>query len=116
MARVDAVAIRRVLANLLDNAVKYSPAGSEITVTVSADDPVVSLAVMDEGPGIPAEERERVFESFYRGESPLQLRTRGLGIGLAVVQALTQVMGGSVQAEDSSTGGARLVVRLQRGD
>jgi two-component system sensor histidine kinase KdpD len=103
-----------VLANLLDNAVKYSPPGSEVTVTVSGDDTTVTLAVEDEGPGIAAGERELVFESFYRGESRVQLRTRGLGIGLAVVRALTDAMGGSVRAEEGRGGGACLVVVLRR--
>jgi two-component system, OmpR family, sensor histidine kinase KdpD len=114
VALVDAVAFQRILANLLDNAVKYSPVGSQISVTASVDEDRVILAVADEGPGIPAHERDLVFESFYRGESRVQLRTRGLGIGLAVTRALVEGMDGSVRVDATTRHGARLVVSLRR--
>jgi two-component system OmpR family sensor kinase len=111
IASVDPDALLRLLANLLDNAVKYSPVGSQITVTLDAGRDTVVLAVADEGPGIPADERGQVFESFYRSDSPERLRTRGLGIGLSVVRSLAEAMYGSVYVDDVATG-TRLVVRL----
>ena len=72
------------------------------------------LAVADEGAGIAADERDLVFESFYRGESRAQMRTRGLGIGLAVTRALVEGMDGSVRVDATTRHGARLVVSFRR--
>jgi signal transduction histidine kinase len=100
-----------VLDNLIENALNYSPPGSSITVewTAAGDDAV--LAVLDEGPGVSAEERERVFERFFRGEAA-RGGAPGTGLGLAVVSALVQRWEGSVRLTAREARGTRAEVRL----
>lgn len=106
----DPEALERVVANLLINAVKFSPSGSTVRVSVAPSERGAVLMVDDEGPGIAPEERERIFERFYRGGSEAALRSRGAGIGLAVVRELLDAVGASIEVTDSPTGGARFVV------
>src|SRR5207244_6758797 len=87
-AFTDPAAVERILGNFLSNAAKYSPPGSTITVTVEPAGARALLAVTDQGPGIPADERTRVFTRFYRSETEATHRTRGAGIGLAIVKEL----------------------------
>ena len=118
---VDADALRQVLLNLVDNAVKYGPAGQTIRVSLGAGarDQVL-LAVQDEGPGIPAEEAERIWAPYYRLPADADGSIGGSGIGLAVVRDLAERMGGRAyvtNARNRSDGrltGARFVVELQR--
>ena len=106
----DAGALRSLLRNLIDNAIKYG-ASSPVTVRVSDDGEAVRLQVDDGGPGIPPEERERVFDRFHRREgSPAD----GSGLGLAIVQAIARQHGGQVTLGDAPTGGLRVEVRLPR--
>lgn len=111
-AMANVGALERVLANLLTNAVKFSPPDSTIRVRVSPTDDCALLEVIDEGDGIAEADRERVFTRFYRGDSDAARRTRGAGIGLAVVRELVQQMGGTVSAHPNSPGGTRMVVRF----
>lgn len=111
----DPAAIEQIASNLLSNAVKFAPTGSRIGVSLDVDGDDAVLVVEDDGPGIAPAERERVFSRFYRGSSDAALRTRGAGIGLAVVAELTTTLHGSVSVGDSPSGGARFVVRLPRG-
>jgi signal transduction histidine kinase len=109
----DPTAVRQILTNLLDNAVKYGPAGQTVTVGCRIDDGLVRLWVDDQGPGVPASERDHVWEPFVRleQESHTGVAT-GTGLGLAVVRQLAQVMGGHAWVEDAPGGGARFVVTL----
>lgn len=121
--RVDPVRIKLVLANLLGNAVKYSPRGGAITIGVRAvpgrepsETGQVELAVTDEGPGIPQELRERVFEKFFRVE---QVRpdanrgVRGTGIGLFLCRQIIEAHGGRIWCEDGPNGrGLRVAFSL----
>ena len=94
---VDAVLFEQVLFNLLDNAAKYSPSGSLITISGWRDNGFVRLAVIDEGPGIPPGDLERVFEKFYRvGGS--DRRRPGTGLGLAICRGFVEAMGGTITA------------------
>ncbi|MHB1986710.1 MAG: sensor histidine kinase [Acidimicrobiales bacterium] len=108
---VDKRRFERIIANLLDNAQHY--AGGATRVVVTADALVARVAVEDEGPGVPVDERERIFDRFSRGSSG---RRRGLGegtgLGLAIVAEHTRVLGGRVWAEDNGARGARFVVEL----
>jgi signal transduction histidine kinase len=118
----DFLKLHRVLANLLDNAVRHSPDGGTITVEVGGDNAEAFLSVTDEGAGVPVEDRERVFQRFVSlATEPYskEMRKRGAGIGLYVVKGLVQAHGGSVYVEEigeHGTGeqgsGARFVVRL----
>jgi signal transduction histidine kinase len=102
--------LQRVVRNLLDNAARH--ADSRVAVELRTSDDVVELAVDDDGPGIPFDDRERVFERFTRLDDGRARDAGGLGLGLAMVKAITEQHGGTVIVEDSTLGGARLRVRL----
>jgi len=108
--------LHRLVLNLLDNAVRYSPDGAEISLTTRRDSKAgsVVLEVADSGPGIPEAMRERMFERFVRGQSSSDTASSdGTGLGLAMVRAIAASHGGTVSAERSERlGGARLVVTL----
>jgi signal transduction histidine kinase len=110
---VDPGALRQILLNLLDNAVKYGPVGQEVRIALarSPDGRFARIVVEDEGPGIPRERRERVWEPFYRLDRDADSAVAGSGIGLSVVRELATKLGGSARIEDSRVG-ARLVVEL----
>lgn len=112
VAMADPRAIERVLANLLTNAAKFSPAGATVEVALRKGDASAILTVSDHGPGIAAEDRLRVFTRFYRGESDVARSTRGAGIGLAVVHELVTQMGGDIAVRGREPNGTTMVVRL----
>jgi signal transduction histidine kinase len=108
-ANVDQAAFRQILLNLLDNAVKYGPAGQTIVVTVERRDGAAIVTVTDEGPGIPADARSRIWEPYRRLVTASTSAVAGTGIGLAVVRRLVERHGGSVHVEDGPGAGARFV-------
>jgi signal transduction histidine kinase len=109
---VDPDAMRQILLNLLDNAVKYGPAAQQVVIGVERSGGRVRLSVDDQGPGIPARERRRVWRSFERLERDRRSSVAGTGIGLAVVRDLVALHGGSARVERGARGGARFVVEL----
>jgi signal transduction histidine kinase len=111
-ARVDRGALRQMLLNLLDNAVKYGPPGQTVTVGLEGAGERIRLWVADEGPGVPPEQRERVWEPFYRLERDVSSATAGSGIGLFVVRELAHLQDGEVSVDVTSAGGARFVIDL----
>jgi signal transduction histidine kinase len=111
-APVDAGAVRQVVLNLLDNAVKYGPAGQRVTVALTREDSRAAIAVEDEGPGIPPGERQHVWEAYWRLPRDSASAVGGSGIGLAVVKELVEAHGGSVAVTAGAAGGARFVVRF----
>lgn len=113
LARGNPQALDQVLVNLLENASKYTPEGSHIDVGCRRDATGVQLWVADDGPGIPAQHRERIFERFYRVDAGRSRQLGGTGLGLAIVRHLVEAMGGTVTCEASETGGARFRVWLQ---
>ncbi len=105
----------RCALNLIDNAIKHSGEGASVTITASEDDEDVWLRVRDTGPGIPAEDLAHVFERFYRVDRSRARGGRGgAGLGLPIVRALVESMGGSVEAESAEGGGALFTLRLPR--
>lgn len=111
----DVNGLERIVTNLLSNAVKFSPTGTRITVTVgpgSKEGYDAEMVVSDEGPGIPAEERQRVFTRFFRGSGDAVVQTRGVGIGLSVVAEFVARLHGEVDIDDAPGGGARFTVRF----
>jgi len=100
---VDPVQLDQVLTNLLENAGRHAPKGSEIQVSVLWLHGAVQVRVSDEGPGIPFDERDRVFEAFYRGSSSPE--TPGSGLGLAIAKAVVVAHGGRIWIEDNPDGG-----------
>jgi two-component system sensor histidine kinase KdpD len=105
----DPVYMDQVLRNVLTNAAKYSPAGSEIDIRAERMGDEVVISVMDRGPGVPEEELERIFERFYRREETSRYQ-RGAGLGLTVCRRLMEAQCGRVWAEQRPGGG--LIIRL----
>lgn len=109
----QASALRTLLRNLLENAVKYTPAPGRVDVALQAMDGQAILTVDDSGPGIPAADRARVFDRFYRASAQQGSATTGSGLGLAIVQAIAQHHGAQVTLHDAPTlGGLRVSVQL----
>jgi signal transduction histidine kinase len=97
---------------LVDNALEHAPAGSSVAIAVGRRGAAVELSVTDAGPGIPAAERERIFEPFARLDGPARRRRGGAGLGLAIARRLIAAHGGTVAATAAADGGARFVVTL----
>jgi two-component system sensor histidine kinase TctE len=99
-----------VVTNLVGNAAKYSPEETRITVIVRERKGRAEVCVDDEGPGVPAAEREQVFSRFFRGRGDAVVNTRGAGLGLAIVSEFAASMGGQVKVSAADSGGARFTV------
>jgi two-component system sensor histidine kinase KdpD len=106
----DPMQVDQVLTNLIENAARHSPAGGIVRIDVQRDGDAIRVRVADDGPGIPPELREKVFEAFYRGrEEP---ERPGSGLGLAIAQAIVTAHGGRIWVEEIATGGSALVFEL----
>ncbi|HTI63434.1 MAG TPA: HAMP domain-containing sensor histidine kinase [Gemmatimonadaceae bacterium] len=108
----DRDALRQILLNLLDNAVKYGPAGQTVTVGSEIAGDRARIWVEDQGPGIPHEDRRRVWDPYVRLNREAESATGGSGIGLSVVRELVELHSGRTRAESSRGGGARVVIEL----
>jgi len=113
LLNLDAALMERVLCNLLENAVKYTPPGSQITLAAVTEPDRVVLSVEDDGPGLPAGREEQLFNKFSRGEK--ESSTPGVGLGLAICRAIVETHGGRIWAERSALGGAAFKIALPRG-
>jgi len=98
-----------VVRNLVDNAIRYTPAGGRVDLSVGTEAHVVSITVQDTGPGIPGDERTRVFDPFYR---VLGNEATGSGLGLSIVSTVVRRLGGEVVLGDGDVSGLRVTVRL----
>ncbi|MEU7116745.1 sensor histidine kinase KdpD [Streptomyces sp. NPDC046182] len=111
MVEVDKGLLERVVANIVENAVKYSPERVPVVVSASALGERVELRVVDRGPGVPDESKEGIFEPFQRfGDAP---RGSGVGLGLAVARGFVEAMGGTITAEDTPGGGLTMTITLK---
>lgn len=108
----DRQALDQAVVNLVDNAIKYTPAGGQVTLFAEADAGWVTLAVADTGPGIERHHLPRLFERFYRADAGRARTAGGIGLGLAIVKHLIQAQGGEVGV-DSDQGGSRFWLRLR---
>ncbi|NUO48020.1 MAG: histidine kinase, partial [Polyangiaceae bacterium] len=99
----------QLLVNLLENAAKYTPAGSPVAIEARFYDDEVEVDVSDRGPGIPRGQEEKVFERFYRGQ---HANAAGVGLGLPICRAIARAHGGTLDVEARESGGARFRVRL----
>ncbi len=113
--RADRGRLNQVLANLLDNAVKYSPDGGDIQLTVEKGDDTVRYVISDHGIGVPSREREQIFHRFYRADPELSSGVGGTGLGLYICRELTEAMGGRIWVEANEPSGTRFVVSLPPG-
>jgi len=115
VVRADAARLDQIVDNFLANAIRYSPAGGRVSLRASGRDDGVAIAVVDQGPGLTAEQLERVFERFYRVDPARSREAGGSGIGLAIARALAEAMGGRVEAASPGPGrGATFTVVLPR--
>ena len=114
-ASVDRTRIAQALGNLLDNAVRHTPEGGEVSVLVEAAGASVRVSVEDTGEGMPEEETGRIFDRFYRVDPSRSRATGGTGLGLTIARQLVEAHGGAIWAERRPEGGAGLCLRCRRG-
>lgn len=112
LVQLDGVLIEQVLINLLENAAKYTPAASPIDISARVQDRGVIVEVADRGPGLSADERQRVFDKFYRGSAAAGASQRGAGLGLAICQAIVAAHSGRIWVENRPDGGARFLFSI----
>jgi two-component system sensor histidine kinase KdpD len=113
LVRFDALLLERVLVNLLENASKYTPPGSRVTVGADVLGDQLSLTVSDDGPGLPPGREEAVFQKFTRGER--ESATPGVGLGLSICRAIIESHGGTIVAKNRHGGGASFILTLPLG-
>src|SRR3954468_18075944 len=101
----DPEKLRSIIDNLLGNAVKFTPQGGSITVLAAANGGEAVIDVIDSGPGVPVEERESIFDSFFRGRAKANARVEGTGLGLAIAREFTEAHGGRISVVSDATGG-----------
>jgi two-component system, OmpR family, sensor histidine kinase KdpD len=110
MILVEATLIVQILSNLLENAAKYTPPGTTITISAAVQEKTLLLVVADDGPGLPPGDTENLFEKFQRGRSESNIV--GVGLGLAICRAAARLHGGDIHAMDNAGGGARFEITL----
>ncbi|MGQ9732285.1 MAG: sensor histidine kinase, partial [Candidatus Zipacnadales bacterium] len=106
----------QIATNLIANAIKYTPAGGTVRVSLQADDKHVILKVADTGIGIAEEEQDRIFEEFYRTKGGREFQTRGTGLGLAIVKSIAEAHEAAISVESALGKGTTFTVRFPRGD
>jgi two-component system sensor histidine kinase KdpD len=109
---VDYLRIDQVLSNVIENAVRYAPAGTLVEVSARVSDGAIRVEITDEGPGIAAEDREAVFTPFRRLQRAGRTPTKGAGLGLAIARRLVEAHGGRIWVEPGPGRGARFVITL----
>ena len=114
LLQLDAVLIERVLCNLLENAAKYTPAQTPVSIDARAETDVVVLTVSDQGPGLPSGREGAIFEKFERGKK--EGATSGVGLGLAICRAIMNAHGGAIRGETRAAGGASFILTFPRGE
>ena len=109
----DGDRLSQVLANLVDNALKYTPPGGKITLSVAAEGDWAILRITDTGPGIPADEQERIFERFYQLDKSRRGGSgRGVGLGLPIAREIVRAHSGSLWVESSPGQGSIFVIKI----
>ena len=106
LARIDAKLIVQVIINLVDNAIKYTPAGSAIEIHSAKRDKWIIVSVSDNGPGIPDEQKPYIFDMFYSGANKIADSRRSLGLGLSLCKSIVTAHGGMISVSDNQPGGA----------
>jgi signal transduction histidine kinase len=109
----DRMALTSAVDNLLDNALKYSPPGAPVLCEAEADGGELTIRVRDRGYGIAAEDREHVFEKFYRGNGEISRQVKGAGVGLSLVRQIVEAHGGTVDFDSRVGEGTVFRIRLK---
>ena len=110
--RADEHALATAVRNLIDNALKYSPPGSSVSVEVRRQDDRVLIAVGDEGPGIPRAEQRAIFKKFVRGRSAVDANVKGTGVGLSMVRRIVDAHGGEIRLDSDAGRGSTFTIAL----
>lgn len=116
LAQIDTRLIVQVIINIVDNGIKYTPAGSSIWISLSRQEDQVWVSISDDGPGIPDEKKERVFEMFYTGADQIADSRRSLGLGLSLCRSIVTAHGGRIWVSDRPGGGAVFTFTLPAGE
>jgi len=114
LVNIDSVLMERVIYNLLENTVKYTPPGSSVEIGANVRERVIEVWVDDNGPGLPEGKEEVIFKKFELGQ--MEGSTRGVGLGLAICRAIVEAHGGEIHAENRPQGGARFIFTVPRGN
>jgi signal transduction histidine kinase len=116
VAKFDPARMEQVFENLLENAGKYSPGGTDIAVRVSNEGDVIRISVRDHGPGIAIKDRERIFDRFFRSEQSIQHPSGGIGLGLYICREIVEQHDGRIWVEDAAGEGSTFLVEIPRID
>ncbi len=116
LALCDARLIIQVIINLIDNAIKYTPAGSHIAIHTRKVDGNAVISVVDDGPGIADEEKNRIFQMFYTGSNPIADSRRSLGLGLSLCKSIITAHGGEITVSDNRPSGTALIFTIPSGE
>jgi signal transduction histidine kinase len=111
---VDPGRMTQVLTNILDNALRHTPEGGRIILSAKELNDQVELAIQDRGPGLEAEDLDRIFDRFYRTDSSRQREDGGSGLGLAIARSIVQAHGGQLSAESEAGKGLKVIIRLPK--
>jgi two-component system phosphate regulon sensor histidine kinase PhoR len=111
----DADRLVQVMVNLVDNAVKYTPSGGSVLVSVREDGPSIRISVADTGLGIPQVDLTRIFERFYRVDKARSRATGGTGLGLSIVKHIVEALGGTISVESEVGRGSTFTITLLKG-
>jgi signal transduction histidine kinase len=109
---VDPIRLEQVITNLVDNAIKYSPAGGPVRVTIAPSGAALRITVTDKGLGIPPEHRDRIFDRFHQAH--VERRLGGMGLGLYISREIVELHGGTLTCEESTSAGTRMAVTVPR--
>ncbi|CAA0095352.1 Virulence sensor protein BvgS [BD1-7 clade bacterium] len=109
----DPTLLKRILFNLVDNALKYSPSGSPVLVSTRVDGECISITVQDHGVGISSDSQKLIFDEFYQVENPERDHTKGLGLGLAIVRRLTHMLDVEISVESSESMGTAMTLSMR---
>jgi signal transduction histidine kinase len=109
---IDPARMTQVFTNILDNALRHTPEGGRVTLAAQTSQSGVELSVRDSGPGLPADDLERIFDRFYRADASRTRGDGGSGLGLAIAKSIVQAHGGQIRAESATGNGLRIVITL----
>lgn len=112
VAMLDPQRINQVVGNLVSNALRYTPDGSNVALTIEKTSAKVVLTISDDGPGVPAEDLDNIFQRFWRGEKSRSRASGGAGLGLAIARQLVEAQGGQIRAENRKTGGLNISIQF----